>query len=107
MVDTNIQMVRGDTMAFGIEIDGLDQDLASCYLTCKKSFQGENVFQKSLGNGISKVSSGVYRVRVAPADTFNVEAGNYYYDLQISVNSDVITLLRGILMIQNDVTREA
>ncbi len=106
MVDTNIQMVRGDTLAFGMEIEGLGQDLASCYFTCKKSFQGENIFQKSIGNGVSKVSDGVYRVRVAPEDTADVEAGNYYYDLQIGVNSDIFTLLRGVLMIQNDVTRE-
>lgn len=106
MIDTNIQMVRGDTLAFGMEIEGLGTNLDSCYFTCKKSFQGDVVFQKSLSDGVSKVSDGVYRIRVAPEDTFNVEAGNYYYDFQIGVNSDVFTLLRGILMIQNDVTRE-
>ena len=29
MKDTNLTMVKGDTLAFGVEIEGLDQDLAT------------------------------------------------------------------------------
>lgn len=104
MADQNISMIRGDTFAFGVEIEGLDQNLSSAYFTCRKSFDGEIVFQKSLSHGISKVTTGQYRVRVAPEDTKQVEAGQYYYDLEIGANSDIFTILKGTLTIEHDVT---
>ena len=100
-----INMVKGDTLSFGMEFTGLEQDLESAYFTAKQSYDAqENVFQKSLGNGISKVSDGVYAVRLAPADTANVSAGKYYYDLQIGVNGDKFTILYGVINLHPDVT---
>lgn len=100
-----INMIKGDTLAFGMEFTGLDQDLDSAYFTAKQSYDTtEVVFQKSLGDGIEKVSTGVYSVRLAPEDTAEVDAGKYYYDLQIGVNGDVFTLLYGIINLYPDVT---
>lgn len=108
MKNTNLAMTRGDTLAFGVEIGGLDQDLDTAYFSCKKELSDEGyVFQKKLSDGISKVETGKYRVRVAPADTAALELGDYYYDLQIGVNSDVFTILRGKLKISYEVTKEA
>ena len=108
-MNKNIKMVRGDTLSFGIEYafdDHSHQDLETCYFSCKKSEDDtEYVFQKSLSDGISKVSNGKYRVRVAPEDTEDVEAGNYYYDLEFGLNGDIFTIIKGILTIENDVTR--
>lgn len=105
MEDEYITMVRGDTLSFGMEISGLDGDLDTAFLTCKKSFSDEHaVFQKSLGNGITKIDDGEYAIRVAPADTKDLEPGKYYYDLEIGVNSDVFTVKKGILEIEDDVT---
>lgn len=105
MKDTKLSMVRGDTLAFGVVIDGLDQDLDTAYFSCKKNIDDtEYVFQKSLSDGISKVETGKYRVRVAPADTSEAELGDYYYDLQIGVNSDIYTVLRGKLIIEYEIT---
>lgn len=105
--ETNIEMVQGDTLAFGIEFEDLEQDLDSAYLTCKDSFTAvSDVFRISLGSGIEKVADQEYRVRVAPEDTQNVTAGNYYYDLRIGVNGDVFTILKGVLRILPAVTDE-
>ena len=60
----NICMVRGDTLAFGIEIDGLEQDLDTVFFTCKANYDDTDanaVFKKSLGTGIEKVSDGKCR----------------------------------------------
>lgn len=104
----NMTMTRGDTLAFAVEIGGLDQDLDTAYFSCKKELSDESyVFQKTLTDGISKVETGKYRVRVAPSDTAGLELGTYYYDLQIGVNSDVFTILRGRLKITYEVTGEA
>ena len=111
MTSKNIDMVRGDTLAFAFEYDGTTQDLDSAYFTCKQDLDNtEPLFQKSLSDGISKVATtetGVqYRVRVDPDDTINLSPGIYYYDLQIELNSDIYTILRGSLKIYADVTRE-
>lgn len=110
-MNDNLKMVRGDTFAFGFEITGLAQDLDTAYFTCKENYDDEiPIFQKSLINGITKdeetstEDTYYYKVRVAPADTKDVEAKNYYYDLEIGANDDIYTILKGILKIENDVT---
>lgn len=105
MRDYKIDMIRGDTLAFGVEIEGLNKSVDTAFFTCRKNYEDENpVFQKSLLDGISEVETGKYRVRVAPEDTENLEEGLYYYDLEIGVNSDVFTILKGTLKIEHDVT---
>ena len=105
MSEKNLKMIKGDTLAFGLEIEGLDQDLDTAYFTCKQDKNSDTpIFQKSLNDGISKVETGQYRVRIAPADTRNLEEGNYYYDLQIGVNSDIFTIMIGVLKITQDIT---
>lgn len=106
-MDIILNMVRGDTMSFGVEIEGIEQDLDTAFFSCKKSLSDTAyIFQKNLENGIYKVETGVYGVRVAPEDTQNLVAGKYYVDMQISLNSDVFTILKGVLNIEEDVTRE-
>lgn len=101
---TNITMIRGDTMSFGLEIEDLEQDLDTAYFTVKTSLSSdENVVRKSLGNGITKVETGKYVIRMAPADTASLDAGEYYYSFEVGVNGDVFTLLIGTLDIIYDV----
>lgn len=97
MAENNITMVRGNTLSFGMEFDGLDQDLSTAFFTIKREVDGAAIVQKTLGDGITKVETGKYRVRVAPEDTANIDVQRYYYDLQIGVNTDVYTILRGAL----------
>ena len=101
----NIRMVKGDTVSFGVEFEGLTQDLETAFFSCKKDLDETGyIFQKSIGNGISKVGDGQYTVRIAPEDTEDLDVGEYFYDLQVSLNSDVFTILRGVLFIEFDVT---
>lgn len=104
MAEKNISMVRGDTLMFGLEFDDLEQDLDSAYFTVRKSYQGKVIFQKSLGDGITKTETGKYSVRIAPEDTASLDAGKYYYDLPVGVADDVYTILIGVLTIEQDVT---
>lgn len=109
---TNLYMVRGDTFAFDILIEGLDTDLASAYFSCRKDYNATPityVFQKSLGDGIEKVDTDKdrqYHIEAVPSDTENVELGNYYYDVELTTaDGEVFTPLRGVLEIGYDVTR--
>lgn len=107
MENANISMVRGDTLSFNAEVfdeDGNAVTVDSAHFTCKKRAEGdENVFHKALGAGISQ-SDGLLTVRVAPEDTQEVDAGQYFYDFQIGIDDDIYTLMIGVLSIVQDVT---
>lgn len=109
---TNMEMKRGDTLSFAVEIkfDEDVQELETAFFTCKMNYDDNTpIFQKRLGNGISLAEKYgnilYYIVRVAPRDTENVEVGQYYFDMEIGINGDVFTILDGVLNIENDVTR--
>lgn len=106
----NFEMVKGDTMAFGLEIeyDENPQSLEEVYFSCKSIGDDKLLFKKALNDGISLVKSDgnklYYRVRIAPQDTKKLEIGRYHYDLEIRANGDVYTILRGILNIIKEIT---
>lgn len=111
MRKTNLEMMRGDTLSFGIEIefDESPQQLEKAFFTVKENKDDDPIFQKSIGNGISYSKTEgnklYYILRVEPTDTKDVDAGKYYYDLQIELNHDVFTVLYGALDIYDDVTK--
>lgn len=110
----NIRTIKGDTFTNAIVIEGLGQVPESIYFTCRDSLNDDSniLFEKSLNNGITQVSYDeakdirTYIVRLAPNDTRNLQAGTYYYDEQIAVNGDVITIMKGRLILEQDVTRK-
>ena len=105
MANFQINMVRGDTLSFGLDFENLDQDLTSAFFSVKVNATDDDyVFQKSLNDGIEKVNENEYIVRVAPEDTRNVSAGQYFYDLQIGINADIFTIMKGVLEIEQDVS---
>ena len=105
--DENITFVKGDTLAFNVEVKDQNDDVIlvdSAFFTCKKNVNGEEkTFQKSLGFGITQ-ADGLLTVRVAPEDTREIDAGQYFYDMVIGVGSDIYTLLKGTLSIEQAVT---
>lgn len=102
----NIQMVKGDTESFGFEVEGVDS-LDAAYFSCKQNSQDtEYLFQKGLGYGITQDENNYFTVRIAPADTQNLEPGQYWYDLEIQKNGDVFTIFRGVLDILPQITRD-
>ena len=103
-MDQKLTMTRGDTATIGMKIEDLNQDLDTAFFTVRAGFESGILFQKSLDDGITKQGTGEYLVRIAPDDTKSIEPKEYYYDLEIGVNGDVFTVLRGILVILPDVT---
>lgn len=102
-----IDMVRGDSLSFGLEFEGLGQNLDSADFTVKKDDSDATVLiHKDLSDGISKTEDYKYIVRLAPEDTANLDAGYYHFDMQIGVNSDIFTIMLGILVLEQGVTEE-
>lgn len=111
-INQNIEMVRGDTLAFNFQLQGLSGvDPDTIIFSCAENYGDTPIFTAYLTNGIAKVDYDVvkdvatYSVRIAPQNTANLDVNRYYYDMQLTVNSDVITLMRGRLALLNEVTR--
>ena len=108
-----LTMIKGDTLAFNFQLQGLSGvDPASVYFTCREKPESASYyFQRSLGNGVNRIEYDsekdilTYSVRVRPEDTANITAGRYYYDLQITVDGDILTLMKGRINIEWEVTR--
>ena len=108
MIKKDIELTRGDTLAFDVTISEIeDVTIESMYFSVKKKPSDDvYIFQKSIGNGISELEPLKYRVRVAPEDTCEVIAGKYAYDLQIGLGGDIYTPLIGTFKLNWDVTEE-
>jgi len=111
----DIRNVRGDTFSHNIFVEGLgNQELESIYFTCRDSLNdnSEVLFEKTLNDGITYLyydeenDIRTYVVRLAPNDTKDLQSGTYYYDEQIGVNGDIITIMKGRFIIEQDVTRQ-
>ncbi len=102
-----IDMVRGDTLSFGLEFEGLGQDLATADFTVKKNATDSvALIHKDLNDGITKKQDYQYIIKLMPEDTAELDVGTYHFDLQISANNVVYTPLIGLLVIEQDVTIE-
>ena len=110
----NIRHCKGDTYSSGLVIEGLGQTVGSIYFTCRENLNDNAsiLFQSGLNNGISLVEYDEekdirkYAIRIAPSKTKNLQSGTYYYDLEVSVNSDVFTIMKGKFILEQDSTRE-
>ena len=108
-----ISMIKGDTLAFNFQLQGLGGETpTSLYFTCREKPESQNYyFQRALNSGINLISYdntkdiATYSIRVLPSQTESLSVGRYYYDLQLTVNEDVITLMKGRINLDWDVTR--
>ena len=106
MRDTNITMTKGDTLAFGFEYDGTEQDLDTAIFAIK-TVDGSGGFLaiSTLGDGIEKKATGAYIVRLAPEKTAGESTGHYPYAFQVGLNDDVFTILQGTITLEADNAR--
>ncbi len=111
-IDINIDMVRGDTLAFNFQLQGLNGETPDAIIfSCAEHYVNTILFTADLESGIDLVGYdtetdiATYLVRVAPAKTRGLDLGRYYYDLELRVNDDVLTLMRGRLTLLYEVTK--
>lgn len=106
---TNLSMTRGDTLAFGFEIEGLGgRQIDNAYFSVKYNRRASTyAFQLSLEEGqIINEGDGLYSVRAQPGFTEDLEPDTYYYDLQVEIGDDVFTIMSGKLFIKKGITED-
>ena len=107
----DIDIVRGDSLTFGFEVIGLNGATPDFTFTCKDHYDGDIIFTATNDSGITleeydeTSDKAIYSVWIAPNKTNNLELTRYYYDLEMRLDEDVITLMRGRFTLLYDVTR--
>lgn len=95
---------QGDQFSFTVSFKNLQEDLTTFNMGVKLNYTDEEMLiTKGLGNGITKVETGKYRVDFTPAETKSLNPNLYVYDLRLSIESTVFTPLYGYLNIMETV----
>lgn len=109
----DITAIRGDTIQFNFIITGLRGSRPNTVVfKAKEHYDDETpVFVCEVGNGVTYQSYDstsdtiTYAVRVEPTKTQSLDLARYYYSLDITANDDVVTLLKGRLILDYDVRK--
>ena len=95
---------QGDEFSFTVTFKNLQEDLTTFNMGVKKEYTDETLLvNKSLGNGITKITTGKYRVDFSQEETQALTPDFYVYDLRFTLGSVVFTPLYGYLNIQETV----
>ena len=108
----DIVMIKNDTLSYGFQVQGLEGQIPSnIVFTCKDTPESNRVlFSVSLSDHITEraydpeTDTRTYAIRIPPEYTDNVEVGRYFYDLQLTVNLDIFTLMKGRLTVEYQIT---
>lgn len=112
-INQNIDMVRGDTLAFNFQLTGLGsqapyEDLLITFAVAEH-YDDEEIIIITNADGIdleeynTATDTATFSVYIAPNKTKTLDLDRYYYDLQIKDTNNVITLMRGRLTLLWDV----
>lgn len=112
-INKNIDMVKGDTLAFNFQIHGLgsraDYEALEVAFVVAENYNGDAIIEVTQDDNISLADYNVakdvatFAVWVAPTMTESLDLDRYYYDLQIKTDDDVLTLMRGRLTLLYDI----
>lgn len=95
---------QGDQFSFTVTFKNLQEDLSTFTMGIKKEYSDQTMLiTKSLGSGITKISTGKYRVDFTPAETNSLTPDFYVYDLRMTIGTMVYTPLYGCLIIEETV----
>ena len=95
---------QGDSFSFTVTFKNLTEDLTTFTIGVKRSYgDATMLITKSLGNGITKLSTGKYEVDFSPTETGALTPDFYVYDLRMTLENIVFTPLYGYLNIQETV----
>ena len=97
------QVKRGATFSFIITFKNLDQDVASMTFGLKEDYDKEMLIEKTLGDGITQIETGKYKVDFSYTDIIGLEAGMYVYDLRYTIGDTPSIPLSGYVIVNDSV----
>ena len=112
-INKDIDMVRGDTLAFDFQLAGLGSSAAyealEVTLAVAEHYDDVAIIECTNGDGVeleeydTTSDTATFSVCIAPTKTKTMDLARYYYDLQIKDDANVITLMRGRFTLLYDV----
>ena len=97
------QVKRGATFSFIVTFKNLNQDVASMTFGLKEDYDKTMLIEKTLGDGITKIETGKYKVDFSYTDIIGLEAGMYVYDLRYTIGDTPSIPLSGYVIVQDSV----
>lgn len=95
---------QGDQFSFTVTFKNLQEDLTTFSMGVKREYSDATMLvTKSLGNGITKIETGKYRVDFTPSETQALSPNFYVYDLRLTLGTTVFTPLYGYLNVEETV----
>lgn len=112
-ITQNIDMVRGDTLAFNFQLSGLGSREAYEELNVRfavaEDYNAAPEIEATTGDGIELLDYtgdvATFGVCLSPYMTEDMTPARYVYDLQINDETNVVTLMRGVLTLLYEVAR--
>ena len=97
------QVKRGATFSFIVTFKNLNQDVSSMTFGLKEDYDKSMLIEKTLGDGITKIETGKYKVDFSYTDIIGLEAGMYVYDLRYIIGDTPSIPLSGYVIVQDSV----
>lgn len=99
----NFLVKRGDQLSFTVTFT-TDTTVTAMEFGVKTKYSDDYyTIVKSIGNGITQISTNKFQITLNPEDTKRLEIRKYVYDLRYKSSSVVKTPLSGKLIIQDTV----
>jgi len=107
-----LEMTRGDTLRLKFQRmtenkEVIKEQVDEMYMTCKKRYRSQDyVFQKCLSKGSIAYdkNTNYYHIKIDPEDTENLRYGEYVFDIEITQDNNIKTILKGTLNITEEAT---
>lgn len=111
-IQRDITMVKADTLSFAFQVQGLKgQRPDMIYLSVKAAIEDTNLLFNISSDDYIKFREYdeendllTYVVRIPPYLTADIDLGRYFYDLEMQVNGDNITLMKGRFTLDYQIT---
>ena len=97
------QVKRGSTFSFIVTFKNLDQDVTTMTFGLKEDYDLPMLLEKTIGDGITKITTGKYKVDFSYTDILELEAGMYVYDLKYTIGDNPSIPLSGYVVVNDSV----
>ena len=95
---------RGSTFSCIVTFKNLNQDVTTMNFGVKEDYEDELlVFNKTIGDGITKIETGKYKVDFSTSDILLLDAGMYVYDLRYTIGDTPSIPLSGYIVVNDSV----
>lgn len=94
---------RGSTFSFIITFKNLNQDVNTIRFGLKEDYEKPMLIDKTLGDGITKIDTGKYKVDFSYTDIISLESGMYVYDLRYTIGDTPSIPLSGYIIVNDSV----